>query len=569
MSIRLDLDVKGKGLTFDENRLTTDWDEASSVEKRENGIYLYDVAGGLDNWTIVSYSGSNGIKTNDEVVQYIYAFSRYPVDETRRDPQALGFLTEYEKCTEDVVNEINWLHNNGYPQRAQWFPKEHDLMIFKGVGVPLNIHELYGDLVNKTCEDGLRYPDSVCEALFVIEHVEYTDSDSDKLPIKDMDIRCLWSSENCNVKPGELLPKTNRTSYSGTQPSRSPDGVVGNYYAYDFEPATFPPYNSNDIASTSGTVESTVESYGAYRNKHGGQRENIYGPGWVWVPGSSYVEYNDDGSATAVATSGHYEYVGTSNMDTTSTDGDFYQLFYGSKKSVYENAGYSFGDIFKVGSESNYYRKTYYTAEPAIAYDVNTDMVTLRNGYKFPLWYLRNLKYHQAEVGDKAYILCPDHYDESDTPYWADGTPMVWSGTNRCPTLGEPVIVTSIDSNNIATITGMAPYSTEGEQHTLPADCLIKANHYVYGHSDPEMWKNIRSIGDSSNRLFYPSLVSIKDGASVEFAKCGTCVDPDHIWEFSPGTNPYGTQTMVVLRTFDKLNKALLPIHRDLEVQAR
>lgn len=554
MSIRLDLDVKGKGLTFDENKLTTDWDEASSVEKRENGIYLYDVAGGLDNWTIVSYSGSNGIKTNDEVVQYIYAFSRYPVDETRRDPQALGFLTEYEKCTEDVVNEINWLHNNGYPQRAQWFPKEHDLMIFKGVGVPLNIHELYGDLVNKTCEDGLRYPDSVCEALFVIEHVEYTDSDSDKLPIKDMDIRCLWSSENCNVKPGELLPKTNRTSYSGTQPNRSPDGVVGNYYAYDFEPATFPPYNSNDTASTSGTVESTVGSYSGAYQKEGGQRKNIYGPGWVWVPGSSYVEYNDDGFANAVATSGHYEYVGTSG--TTSTDGDFYQLFYGNKKSVYENAGYSFGDIFKVGTESNYYRKSYYTCEIAIAYDPTTDLVTMRNGYKFPLWFLRNVKYHKPEVGDNVYVLCADHYGDDDTPYWNDNTPMVWTDSSRSPVIGDVATLTSIDSNNVATI---KPIETnDSTTYKIALDCLIKANHYVYGHSDPEMWKNIRSIGDSWNRTFYPSLVSIKDGASVEFVKCGTCVDPDHIWEFSPGTNPYGSQAMVVLRTFDKLNKALV-----------
>ena len=511
MSIRLDLDVKGKGLTFDENKLTTDWDGASNVEKRENGIYLYDVAGGLDNWTIVSYSGSNGIKTNDEVVQYIYAFSRYPVDETRRDPQALGFLTEYEKCTEDVVNEINWLHNNGYPQRAQWFPKEHDLMIFKGVGVPLNIHELYGDLVNKTCEDGLRYPDSVCEALFVIEHVEYTDSDSDKLPIKDMDIRCLWSSENCNVKPGELLPKTNRTSYSGTQPSRSPDGVVGNYYAYNFEPATFPPYNSNDTASKSGNVESTVGSYsGLYKKQEYSRVE----------PDVQYT-YNDDGFVTAYISSGHYEYVGASNMGTT--DGDFYQLFYGSKKSVYENAGYSFGDIFKVGTESNYYRKIYYTCEIAIAYDPTTDLVTMRNGYKFPLWFLRNVKYHKPEVGDNVYVLCADHYGDNDTPYWNDNTPMVWGeSTIRPPVIGDVATLTSIDSNNVATIKSME--TNDSKTYKIALDCLIKANHYVYGHSDPEMWKNIRSIGDSLNRTFYPSLVSIKDGASVEF------VNVEHVW---------------------------------------
>ena len=105
----MDLDIKGSGFTFDGNKLTTDWDENSKVEKRENGIYLYDIAGGLDNWTIVSYMGSNGIKTNDEVVQYIYAFSRYPVDEENRNPQSMKFLTEFEKSTNDVINEINFI----------------------------------------------------------------------------------------------------------------------------------------------------------------------------------------------------------------------------------------------------------------------------------------------------------------------------------------------------------------------------------------------------------------------------------------------------------------------------
>ena len=528
MAPRMDLDIKGSGFTFDGNKLTTDWDENSKVEKRENGIYLYDIAGGLDNWTIVSYAGSNGIKTNDEVVQYIYAFSRYPVDEENRNPQSMKFLTEYEKCTDDVINEINWLHNNGYPQRAQWFPKERDLMIFKGVGVPLDIHELYGDLVNKTCEDGLRYPDSVCEALFVIERVMYSDSDSNKLPILDMDIRCLWSSENCNVKPGELLPKDKRTSYSGTQPGRSPGEVIGNYYSFDFQEAYFPPYK---------------EAKG-YLTK----ADRMAQEGYKKVQDVSYA-YNEDGSANAYATTS-YIYTGNKALPAKDT---FYWLFHGDKKTTYENAGYSFGNIFNIIESSKTYLK--YSVGYAVDYDVNTDMVTFMNGEKYPLWYLRRMGYHQPSVGEMCYVLFPDHY-ESGTAYWHGDTPMDATKTM----LGDMYKCTAIESGIATVVYWDAVNGSGSSESTYQIDirCLAKANHYYYGNADTQILNEIHSIGDSYNRLFYPCLVSIKSGASVEYATCGTCVDPDHIWEFSAGTNPYGTQPMVVLRTFDKLNKALV-----------
>ena len=541
MSIRLDLDITGKGFTFDGNKLTTDWDEESHVEKRENGIYLYDVAGGLDNWTIVPYSGSVGIKTNEEVVQYIYAFSRFPVDEENRDAQSLKFLTEYEKSTDDVINEINWLHNNGYPQRAQWFPKEHDLMIFKGVGVPLDIHELYGDLVNQTCEDGLRYPDSVCEALFVIERVLYTDSDARKLPIVDMDIRCLWSSENCNVKPGELLPK-NRTSYSGTYINRSPDGVVGNYYAFDFIPATFPPYDAN-AASSGTTVIANYPSYG-YWDSNGVYTVGIR----VNVPAGTPIYSTSTGSASS-----------------NTLPGNFYELFYGAKKTTYTDAGYSFGDLFDKGIGYTSQKKPY-LCEVAVEYDEKTDIVTLKNGYKFPLWYLRNVKYNIPSKDDMCYVICPDHYDEDGDGCWKDGTKLLntfnygddTDVNGRLPSIGEFFKCTSVDATGLATV---EPWNVDkGVGYTFQTDvhCLAKANHYYYGHYDEDMWTNIRSIGDSYNRMFYPSLVSVKEGAAIEYVQCGTCVDPDHIWEFTTGTNPYGTQPMLVLRTFDKLNKALV-----------
>ena len=536
----MDLDIKGSGFTFDGNKLTTDWDENSKVEKRENGIYLYDIAGGLDNWTIVSYMGSNGIKTNDEVVQYIYAFSRYPVDEENRNPQSMKFLTEFEKSTNDVMNEINWLHNNGYPQRAQWFPKERDLMIFKGVGVPLDIHELYGDLVNKTCEDGLRYPDSVCEALFVIERVEYTDSDSNKLPILDMDIRCLWSSENCNVKPGELLPKDERTSYTGTKPdSRTPGEVIGNYYAFDFKEAYFPPYKA---AKGYLTKKDIMEQQG-----------------YMQVQDTQYTQ-NSNGSVSATTTAA---YIYTGNKSWIAKD-TFYWLFYGEKKTTYESAGYSFGK--RINRKDADWTLAKYEVGYAVDYDVKTDLVTFMSGESYPLWYLRRLGYHQPVEGDLCYVLFPDHYDETGMPCYNDGTPFYKTFDPNTtvqaggPILGDPFKCKSITAG-IATIEPWKFATNDGFGYTFTIDvrCLAKANHYAYGpRADTEIDTEIHSIGNSFDRLFYPCLVTIKPGASVEYAGCGSCIDPDHIWEFTPGTNPYGTQPMLVIRTFDKLNKALV-----------
>ena len=208
---RFDLNFSETGFTYDENQLTTKWDSNSGVQKLNDGLFLNGIQSSsddnktIDNWTIVEYNGSGTIKTNPEVVQYIYAFSKYPVIEDTRDSMSMKFDESHYKTNTQLIAEINWLHYNGYPQRAQCFPKVGDLIMFKGVGVPLNIHELYGDLVNKTCEDGRRYPDSTCEAMFVLESVTYS-GDNQQLPLLDLKIRCLWKSDECpTFTVGQLL----------------------------------------------------------------------------------------------------------------------------------------------------------------------------------------------------------------------------------------------------------------------------------------------------------------------------------------------------------------------------
>lgn len=209
---QLNLNFDGNGFTYNGNQLTTNW-ASTDVSKLEDGLYLKGISAAstverdkiIDNWTIVEYNGSGTIKTNKTVVQYIYAFSKYPVIENERSSMSLKFDTSNYKTKANLINEINWLHQNGYPQRAQCFPKKHDLIMFKGVGVPLNIQEIYGDLVNKTCEDGKRYPDSTCEALFVVESATYS-GDNQQLPLIDLQIRCLWKSDECpTFTLGQLL----------------------------------------------------------------------------------------------------------------------------------------------------------------------------------------------------------------------------------------------------------------------------------------------------------------------------------------------------------------------------
>jgi L,D-peptidoglycan transpeptidase YkuD (ErfK/YbiS/YcfS/YnhG family) len=79
--------------------------------------------------------------------------------------------------------------------------------MFKGVGVPLNIKELYGDLVNRTCEDGLRYPDSTCEALFIVREAEYS-GENQVLPLLNIELQCIWSEDTFSVKPGHYLSES-------------------------------------------------------------------------------------------------------------------------------------------------------------------------------------------------------------------------------------------------------------------------------------------------------------------------------------------------------------------------
>ena len=161
----------------------------------------------MDKWTIVEYNGTGTVKTNKDVCQYIYAFSRYPVIESSREGMSLKFDTQQEKTKQNLIDEINWLHNNGYPQRSQCSPKVGDLIMFKGVGVPLNIKELYGDLVNRTCEDGLRYPDSTCEALFIVREAEYS-GENQLLPLLNIELQCIWSEDTFSVKPGHYLSES-------------------------------------------------------------------------------------------------------------------------------------------------------------------------------------------------------------------------------------------------------------------------------------------------------------------------------------------------------------------------
>lgn len=206
----ISLNLTGNGLTFSGNQLTLDFDESSGVEKRSDGIFLGGVSSTatvptkIDNWSIVEYNGTGTIKTNKDVVQYIYAFCKYPVIESSREPMSMKFDTSREKSKSDIIAEINWLHNNGYPQRSQCSPKVGDLIMFKGVGVPLNIKEVYGDLVNATCEDGMRYPDSTCEALFIVTNVTYS-GDNQLLPLTDISMQCIWASDTCTIKAGQVL----------------------------------------------------------------------------------------------------------------------------------------------------------------------------------------------------------------------------------------------------------------------------------------------------------------------------------------------------------------------------
>ena len=99
----------GNGLTFDGNKLAVNTAPDGDIVKEPDGLYIPDLSGGssgtrVDNHTVVVESQNNRLRANRDVVQYIFAMSRYPV--TNRDSVS-SYSTNKSaiKTIDDILNE--------------------------------------------------------------------------------------------------------------------------------------------------------------------------------------------------------------------------------------------------------------------------------------------------------------------------------------------------------------------------------------------------------------------------------------------------------------------------------
>ena len=169
-----DIDISlsiGNGFTFDDNKLTVNVDPSSSITKEEDGLYIPSAtdSGGtrVDNHTVIVESQNNRLRTNRNVVQYIFAMSRYPVT-SRASIESYSYDNKSIKTIDDIRNEFNAVldASNGDVQWTTYDLIKGDLFMLRGIPRPAKYSSW-----PVAMDDGNRYIGDVCYALFVVDKI--------------------------------------------------------------------------------------------------------------------------------------------------------------------------------------------------------------------------------------------------------------------------------------------------------------------------------------------------------------------------------------------------------------
>jgi len=181
----------GKGLGFNDNKLTTAIAESSLITKRPDGIFVGNLTGnpgqgggtnGCDNHTVIPFS--NACCINRNVVQFIFAMSAWKV--TNRTVGNYTINPSAMKSKADVINEFNAvLTKYGYTSYNIF---EKDLMMFRHNPTPLAYTGW-----TETIDDGNRYPSTPCLALFVVDSIS---KPSGSLWVNDITLKCVWRTDD-------------------------------------------------------------------------------------------------------------------------------------------------------------------------------------------------------------------------------------------------------------------------------------------------------------------------------------------------------------------------------------
>ena len=165
-------------------------------EPGEDPVYFK----GIDNYTITEFNSKDTIKTNPSVVQHIYAMATQRI--IARSTNGISSHTNVPKNKADVLSELNWLYYSGMEQPITHHLRKKDLLCFytytnhRPPAYDLS-SDVFADLTQRSesCETLERSPNTniICNAIFVIDDIQYTDNNTFTFPIKDITLTCFWT----------------------------------------------------------------------------------------------------------------------------------------------------------------------------------------------------------------------------------------------------------------------------------------------------------------------------------------------------------------------------------------
>ena len=190
----------GNGMTFNDNKLTTNWDPNDETQptKSEDGLIIPDLVGKdvrkatslggkADNVSI--YEGLDGnVYINEEVITYIHTMSAFKVT-NRLETKDYAVDTTIVKTMEDIVNEINAVMDNDKYLEVNFYASMKENHLFQLIHTP---HPVKSSEWPCAMDSNTRYFGDTTLALFAVTHVEHNAGRASYLNV--LTLQCLWST---------------------------------------------------------------------------------------------------------------------------------------------------------------------------------------------------------------------------------------------------------------------------------------------------------------------------------------------------------------------------------------
>lgn len=186
----------GKGLTFNGNKITTNWEMNDNITKNSDGLFVPDLSGAsggvggstADEITIHELADKT-LEIKRDVVQWIHSMCVNQV--TNRSSETSYTVAENTvKTIDDIRDECNANSKHGIAW-TQYVFQVGDLFSLRGTAHPV----MYTGW-RYAMDDGNRYTGDYCWALFVVTGVTYPRD----YYASSLSLKCLYSATSSYVK---------------------------------------------------------------------------------------------------------------------------------------------------------------------------------------------------------------------------------------------------------------------------------------------------------------------------------------------------------------------------------